>query len=49
MGLFVIAGEEVGFDEILFAFLERAKPLGKIRFALGKQRPPREEVQRAPF
>ncbi|MBZ9794698.1 hypothetical protein [Mesorhizobium sp. ES1-4] len=31
MGLFVIAGEEVGFDEILFAFLKSAKPLDKIR------------------
>ncbi|ESY85427.1 hypothetical protein X739_17025 [Mesorhizobium sp. LNHC220B00] len=49
MGLFVIAGEEVGSDEILFAFLERAKPLGQNSFAPGEQRPPREEVRRAPF
>jgi hypothetical protein len=63
--LFVIAGEEVGFDEILFAFLKGAKPLkdelrslwkdelhslwkDELR-SLWKQRPPREEVRRAPF
>ncbi|MEI9414939.1 hypothetical protein [Mesorhizobium sp. Cs1321R2N1] len=33
MGLFVIAGEEVGFDEILFATLKRGKASGQNSFA----------------
>jgi hypothetical protein len=42
-GLSVIAGEEVGFDEIPFACFSKGRNL------LREQRPPREEVRRAPF
>ncbi|PBB85995.1 hypothetical protein CK216_15450 [Mesorhizobium sp. WSM3876] len=42
IGLFVIAGEEVGFDEIPFCLEDELR-------SLREQRPPGEEVRRAPF